>query len=420
MKLQYTFFIRKCVLLIGALLLLAGCGRKQISGNENSGQVPAGTPGSTVEAKAEQENRKQEVSEKELQELKPVKPDDIERICMQQGNSYYYWQLGSMEQKVYGEILYVLENQETDIPLSVTDSSTIEKVFQSVLNDHPEIFYVEGYTITRYTLGEEVKMVTFSGTYTMTPETIRENQQKIENYVQQCFANLPSGEGEQYFIAKYIYEYLIANTEYDASSPDNQNICSVFLYRRSVCQGYAKATQYLLQRAGIQAALVMGTVQNGEGHAWNLVFLDGEYYYLDTTWGDASYQVMEGSGDEIAGNIPPINYDYLCVTTAQIMKTHQIEQVVPVPLCTAMQDNYYVHEGLYFETMEEERFASVFANAYENGNNYVTLKCSSEEVYTQIRHFLIEEQGIFQFLHAQTGTVSYAENAEQLSLSFWL
>lgn len=359
------------------------------------------------------------VSARELEDVEQAPAEAVDGLKEEQTQAFHYNRLSEPEQKLYGEILYILQEHLEDIQISTTDSGEVEKVFQCVLNDHPEIFYVEGYTLTRYALGEKLKMMTLSGTYSMTPETIEAKKQLIDSYVNQCFMSLPTGDGSQYAIARYVYEYLIENTEYDAGAPDNQNICSVFITHRSVCQGYAKATQYLLQKAGIEATLIMGTVQNGEGHAWNLVKLDGENYFMDTTWGDASYQMTEGSVQN-AGSLPPINYDYLCVTTGQLSKTHTIEEVVPVPVCTAMTDNYYVREGLYFTELSKDRIADVFARAYERQSSYVTLKCSSREVYEEIRRFLIEEQGIFEFLNPDTGTVSYAENVEQLDLSFWL
>ena len=358
------------------------------------------------------------VSARALEDVEQAPAEAVDGLKEEQTQAFHYNRLSEPEQKLYGEILYILQEHLEDIQISTTDSGEVEKVFQCVLNDHPEIFYVEGYTLTRYALGEELKMMTLSGTYSMTPEIIEAKKQLIDSYVNQCFASLPTGDGSQYAIARYVYEYLIENTEYDAGAPDNQNICSVFITHRSVCQGYAKATQYLLQKAGIEATLIMGTVQNGEGHAWNLVKLDGENYFMDTTWGDASYQMTEGSVQN-AGSLPPINYDYLCVTTGQLSKTHTIEEVVPVPVCTAMTDNYYVREGLYFTELSKDRIADVFARAYERQSSYVTLKCSSREVYEEIRRFLIEEQGIFEFLNPDTGTVSYAENVEQLDLSFW-
>ncbi len=359
------------------------------------------------------------VSARALEDVEQAPAEAVDGLKEEQTQAFHYNWLSEPEQKLYGEILYILQEHLEDIQISTTDSGEVEKVFQCVLNDHPEIFYVEGYTLTRYALGEELKMMTLSGTYSMTPEAIEAKKQLIDSYVNQCFVSLPTGEGSQYAIARYVYEYLIENTEYDAGAPDNQNICSVFITHRSVCQGYAKATQYLLQKAGIEATLIMGTVQNGEGHAWNLVKLDGENYFMDTTWGDASYQMTEGSVQN-AGSLPPINYDYLCVTTGQLSKTHTIEEVVPVPVCTAMTDNYYVREGLYFTELSKDRIADVFARAYERQSSYVTLKCSRREVYEEIRRFLIEEQGIFEFLNPDTGTVSYAENVEQLDLSFWL
>lgn len=335
----------------------------------------------------------------------------------EQENCYAFGKLSGEEQDLYLEILDALLYFRENVRLSSCDKELISQIFQCVLNDHPEIFYVEGYTYTEYTLGSLLKKITFTGSYSVSQEEAAEKQKEIDSYVNQCLAGIPE-ETDEYERVKYVYEYLIQHTDYDVAAKDSQNICSVFLEKRSVCQGYAKATQYLLNRAGIFSTLVLGRVVGGEGHAWNLVRIDGEYYYVDTTWGDASYQAV--GSDYPAGKIPTINYDYLCVTTGQMEQTHTFDNVVELPLCTATEANYYVREGLYFEEWDEKRVEGLFADSYRRGDPYVTLKCAGPAVYQKMREALIEEQGIFRFLDCQGGSVSYVDNERQYSLSFWL
>lgn len=334
-----------------------------------------------------------------------------------QENCYAFGRLTKEEQDLYLEILDALLYFRENVKLSTCDKELISRIFQCVLNDHPEIFYVEGYTYTEYTLGTLLKKITFTGSYSISREEAEQKQVQIEDYVNQCLAEMPE-DADEYGKVKYIYEYLIHHTDYDAAAKDSQNLCSVFLERKSVCQGYAKATQYLLNRAGIFSTLVLGRVVGGEGHAWNLVRIDGQYYYVDTTWGDASYQAV--GSDYPAGKIPTINYDYLCVTTEQMEQTHTFDNVVDLPVCTATDANYYVREGVYFEEWDEERVAKIFADSYRKREAYVTLKCAGEAVYQKMRKTLIEEQGIFGYLDCQGGSVSYVENEKQYSLSFWL
>lgn len=334
-----------------------------------------------------------------------------------QENCYAFGQLSEEEQDLYLEILDALLYYRENVRLSTCDKELISRIFQCVLNDHPEIFYVEGYTYTEYTLGTLLKKITFTGSYSISREEAEQKQIQIESYVNQCLSGMPEG-ADEYEKVKYVYEYLIHHTDYDASAKDSQNICSVFLERKSVCQGYAKATQYLLNRAGIYSTLVLGQVVGGEGHAWNLVRIDGQYYYVDTTWGDASYQAV--GSDYPAGKIPTINYDYLCVTTEQMEQTHTFDNVVELPDCTATDANYYVREGAYFEEWDEEKVAAVFDESYRKGEAYVTLKCAGASVYQQMRGILIGDQEIFRYLDCQGGSVSYVENEKQYSLSFWL
>ena len=173
-----------------------------------------------------------------------------------------------------------------------------------------------------------------------------------------------------------------------------------------------------MDQAGIFSTLVLGRVVGGDGHAWNLVQIDGKYYYMDTTWGDASYQAVGGGypGEKI----PTINYDYLCVSTEQMNLTHELDNVVELPECNSMEDNYYVREGLYFTQWDQEQIERIFREEYKKGSAYVTLKCDSYSVYRQMHDALITNQEIFKYLDCPDGVVSYSDDERQYSLSFWL
>lgn len=329
---------------------------------------------------------------------------------------YSYHMLDSDRQKIYREILMALTEMKADVTISTLDKSVIDPIFVCVMNDHPELFYVEGYQYTEYTFGNAVTEITFSGTYSMTQQEAEETRQLIEQRVEECFDQMPSGEDE-YDIVKYLYDWLINHTEYDRSAQNNQNICSVFLQGSSVCQGYAKAMQYMLQKIDIQSLLVTGFT-NGERHAWNLVKVNGEYYYLDPTWGDASY-TSDGSEHAQEGVFPTINYDYFLVTTDEITRTHSFEKVVELPECSAVNDNYFVREKLYFNQYDEERLLDIFGSEKARTEKYVAIKCSDEQSFGTMMQNLIENQKIFDLIDQQGKSVAYAFNEEQHIISFW-
>lgn len=331
---------------------------------------------------------------------------------------FYYDRLSSEDRVIYDEILTALQNYEKDAAVSTLDVDTLERVFQCVMNDHPEIFYIQGYMYSKYMAGDELKKLTFSGTETITKEERDRRQPIIERYADEILNNLQD-DMDQYAKVKYIYEYIILNTEYDAHVADNQNICSVILSHRSVCQGYAKTMQYLLQRAGIEATLVLGTVMGGNSHSWNLVKADDEYYYVDVTWGDASYQTAN-EDSALSDYHPDINYDYLCVTTDQICKTHTISSSVKLPVCVSVKDNYFYREGALFTCFDTEQLKQLFDEGYANESAYVTLKCTEKEVYDELYEYLIERQNVFTYLETSEGSVKYTHDDKQWSMSFWL
>ena len=344
------------------------------------------------------------------------------------GSSFALSALSDAEKIWYRDMEQILGSFSTEIYLSEEgleaglDEDSIDRIFQCVVNDHPELFYVDGYSYTKYSSygnNDEILSVEFSGRYNVDIDTAKSRQRQIKDAVSGILEGIDSG-ASQYDKVKYVYDTLIRETDYQLDSPDNQNIYSVFVNHLSVCQGYAKATQYLLNCLGVECALVLGTVETGEGHAWNLVNIDGSYYYVDTTWGDASYQ-LEDEEVQIQSNLPEINYDYLNVTTAELLRTHTLDGSMMMPQCVDTKANYYVREGALFSDYDREQMTALFERMREQGRGDVTVKCTTRDVYDRIFTALIEEQEIFSFL-ADTGgsTVAYTQNETQLSLTFWV
>lgn len=329
---------------------------------------------------------------------------------------YAYEQLHEEEKVVYQEIYQALYSIKDTVQVSTLDTEVLNKVFQCVMNDHPEIFYAKGYEVVQYVSQNKVNKMMFNPIYTMNKSTIRQNKKQINQYIKKCLDGIAT-DASEYDKIRYFYEYVILNTEYNTNSANSQNICSVMIDGESVCQGYAKAFQYLCHKVGIEATLVTGYANN-EGHAWNLVYADNKPYYVDVTWGDASYII---AGEEsYSGTVPPITYDYLMVTTDMLSLTHQIDNIVEVPKCVNMELNYFVKENLFFINYDENKLKSIFADATMQGEHYIALKCNGLSVYKIMKEHLIDKQEVFRFLSEQSNSVAFAENSLQYTLSFML
>ncbi len=477
---------RLCLLLL-MMFILAGCGNGRLLDEiprdfsvtgpgplwtgEDTGEEqdagPAGEDGSVSENKgepevkskageatgSEDENKPGEETPFENESGSGTEPEteEEEEDFLYDGAFEYAAQgLSEAELIWYLDIKEALGNYRENVRLDKAalsagcDEEDIDRIFQCVLNDHPELFFVEGYSYTRYTRGDRTTTVVFSGTYSMDRETAAGRRDEIEAAAGKILSGIDEN-ADQYTKVKYVYDTIICQTDYDPSAPDNQNIYSVFVSGRSVCQGYAKATQYLLNRLDVDCTLVLGTVAESgytvpeqtkegvpeeaaaektevvrrEGHAWNLVRVDGEYYYVDTTWGDASYSRQDGGQTEDMG-MPEINYDYLNVTTEELLKSHTIGDIIPMPLCSATEANYYVREGALFTSYDTGQMQTLFDSARLGGREDVTVKCADWECYTKMLTELVENHGIFRYMGEEDDTVAYARNDNQMSLTFWV
>ena len=338
------------------------------------------------------------------------------------GSRFAYQSLNSAQKLWYEDMEHILGSMAEEGKLSKKglDQGLTEKdleyVFSCVCMDHPELFFVEGYSYSTHLLGEQVIGYSFSGNYGMDRGTAVVRQEEIKLAAQQILNGFDFAwtDGSDYEKIKYVYETLIRDTEYDLNAPDNQTIYSALVGKRSVCQGYAKSMQYLLNAMGLECTLIQGTAQ-GEPHGWNLVKSDGEYYYVDATWGDNSYRPENGGA---LG--PEILYEYLCVTTEEILKEHQIDEIVPLPTCTATKDNYFVREGALFTEVDQGALRILFGKASAEDRYQVSLKCATRDCYEAIIGFLLDQNKIFDYYPTGGTRISYYQNEEMLCLTFWV
>lgn len=349
-------------------------------------------------------------------------PDNVKKLKSQQQGLYAFDRLTGSGQTLYVEILSIIQTMSENVPVSTTSDEAIDLVFDYVCADHPELFYVDGYRYTNYTIDGAITKISFSGNYIYTDDEVKEKQTLINQEVNRILAGAPSSE-DDYYAIKYLYEYLIQNVEYDLDAPDNQNICSVFIEGRSVCNGYAKAMQLLLGKLGIKSTLVTGTVDTKKAkdvrHAWNLVLCNDVYYYVDVTWGDSSYQVGNGENAD-STRLPAVNYDYLNVTTDEIEKNHTVSDILYMPDCASMKDNYYVREDEYFTTPELVLVGDLFNRRYQDGSSSVVIKCADRDVYDQLFEQLITQRQVFNYMQGDNSSVSYTTFVDTNTMIFWI
>ena len=306
-------------------------------------------------------------------------------------DKYAYNTLDDATKVVYDEILYTIVHQKKEAQIATTDIDQMELAYQAVRYDYCNLFWLEQFSYITYNRDDEITAIVITPEYSMTKEEQKETQKKIDEEADRMLADAPK-DGSDYDKALYVFKKLIEEVDYVEDSEDNQNIISVFLNHETICQGYAYATQYLLEKLGISCTTVIGNVTDGP-HAWNLAKLDGSYYYIDTTWGNSQY--FSRQSDQKTTTVSKyVDYNYFGATTADIMQSHTPDSRIALPECTDPADNYYVHENRYITEWNPDVIGDIFCQAYEQKEDMVQVKFASVDLYEQAMQYFVEEYGI--------------------------
>ncbi len=214
----------------------------------------------------------------------------------------YYSIINETQKAVYRQIYANAEAQNKHFaPVEDITANDLKNAFTSVVNDHPELFWVDTAYKYQYTPKGSVADITlvFNVTANDLDSSKAEFQAAAKRITDETY-----GSYSDYDKEKIVHDTLIGGVKYDRNAPMNQSAYSALVYGRTVCAGYARAFQYVLHQLDIPCYYVTGFA--GENHAWNIVKLSDGYYNVDSTWDDTN----------------PNTYDYFNCSDADYASDH--------------------------------------------------------------------------------------------------
>ena len=206
----------------------------------------------------------------------------------------------------------------------------VPKHIRLCMRHHPEIFWFSN----QYKLDTTTQTLYFY--YNFTPQKKDFYAKEIKKVVEYLFQPNALKHLSDREKVTYVYKWIANNTTYNEYSSFNQTIFSVLINRNSVCTGYAKTAQFLLNILGIQSELVFGKFHadnsNTGRHGWNIVKIDGDWYHIDFCLADPALKYLLNMDES------PIEYDgliwnYFCKPTEYILKNRNIEFLEYYPIC---------------------------------------------------------------------------------------
>lgn len=162
-----------------------------------------------------------------------------------------------------------------------------EEIFLMFNYSNPQYYFLEGYL----SAGPYIIPSFYMDFQSASARNVATNSLKAK--VNEWEAKIKAGTSEQ-AKAKIAHDLIINQVQYDdyyntesQDNPYHQSAYSVFCDDHTVCAGYTKAFEMLMNGAGVDAMAVTSYDQKTEsGHAWNIVNINDSWYYVDCTWDD--------------------------------------------------------------------------------------------------------------------------------------
>jgi transglutaminase/protease-like cytokinesis protein 3 len=120
---------------------------------------------------------------------------------------------------------------------------------------------------------------------------------------------------------KAVHDYMVMNYKYDVNFGSGLYGEATYAFygllenKTGVCQAYADLFYLFMLYEDIYCEIVYGWADGGTGeydeHAWNVVYVDGDYYHIDVTF-----------DDPVPDGVSSISYDYFLKSDEEMLNDH--------------------------------------------------------------------------------------------------
>ena len=279
----------------------------------------------------------------------------------------------------------------------------VNKALTQLNNDYPEIFWIGNtYYATTVTDGSKIVLDYANG---IEEDEIPKMYDEFIASAGKLIESIP--EGSDYNKILYVHDYIINNTVYNYETSDTERYDSrhtaygCLVDGSAVCDGYAKAFQYIMNQIGIESGICTGS-----NHAWNYVNLDGEYYWIDTTWDDTDNKYSNKK----------FMYTYFLFNDEMLLRTRNFDIIQSyVPECKSIENNYFVKNGRYFTEYDEESVISCIEN--NSDKESCEIMFADFESYRTALYSLFGDLDIRKVRGVKTSDIMYYHDDDMFTIS---
>ena len=298
---------------------------------------------------------------------------------------YYLSQLDPLLQQVAAHLYNAAMDFDSHCPIPKgVHMDDFEKVVLLLKAECPELMQLDLVTDVAYRYDTDTGEVYQADlTFAVTADVYADMYARCTQRVEQI---LSGTEGmTQVEMEKHIFDSLAMSITYDLTTEQCANAFGALVEGRAKCDGISLAMKWCLEGAGIPSLCILGDPKEGEeGHAWNMVCLDGKYYNLDLTASVRHEDYADTFMDDLV-----VYYQFNVADHWQEEKfivNPAFTALVEKPVCADDSQGYYVQNGPYISEAEDVLLAyfKLARQTAETGKP-VVFQLEDQADYDQIR-----------------------------------